>query len=540
MIFKKLAPRIVFPSVCLLFVGLGACLHHLYGDFYQNATDPEYTLLYNGIIVSTGSFAINFIHHPATPTIFIAGLSSLLIRPFAEHSPFVLDFIKRPETYLAAANFLQLLLIGLSAFWAAKKGRQLSKNSFIGILLLLGLFSHYHLLEITARFLPEASLLIPILLSLTLMLRFLYLGENEEQIKKLRWQFPMVVAFGIGCKLSFAPFLLLPILLFVNSWRHFWLIFRNTALFSLLFAYPLFTNYSESFGWIGEMISHSGLHGSGESTFINWSQIPQHVNLLWHDFPAFWVLVLLNSGLVIYLYASRGLSPFEKRLRKVLLAVLLCLSLLIFLVLKHFALHYFMPFYLLSGAWLLFPYLYFSGKANISKKVVQAIVLVAALGLIVNTVYEGKKALQLHRQVAIQRAEKAEMLTKLISEEKAALIVDAPSWGTPFPEYAHAFGFMHTYRRKTYFKDQLREEYPNFYLHVGWTEKFNHWDQFVDFSFIFSKSKVVYLYSGRTTKGMVSILERLEKYRRSGKQIQEQVLWEGQENSQLIRLEQIN
>jgi hypothetical protein len=112
---KAILSHWYFILIPLLFIFLGVYAHGQWGESYQNATDPEYTLLYNGIIVSTGSFAINFIHHPATPTIFIAGLSSLLIRPFAEHSPFVLDFIKRAEYYLAAANLLQLCFIALAA-----------------------------------------------------------------------------------------------------------------------------------------------------------------------------------------------------------------------------------------------------------------------------------------------------------------------------------------------------------------------------------------------------------------------------------------
>jgi hypothetical protein len=372
---------------------------------------------------------------------------------------------------------------------------------------------------------------------MSLIVRYLYKGEREEELNRMRWQFPLLVGFGIACKLSFAPFFLIPLILLVKNGRDLWILIRNTFLSTLLFAYPLFTNYKESFKWIKNMAEHSGMHGSGEENVIDWSQIPLNAKALWLDFPAFWVLASLNVLFLAYLYLKPTDSEFHKRLRRSLLATLICLIGLVLLVLKHFALHYFMPFYALTALWLLFPYIFLLQKKATTNQwqSITAFSLIAALYF--STLWDGKMAIDSQQSTAIKRAKEAEAIKKLIKEEEAALIVDAPFWGTPFPAYAHAFGFMHSYRRKTYFKEALRKEFPNFYLHVGWTNKFNHWDRFVGLDVIFNKSKQVYVYTGPNTKGLSVMKQRLQAYEVNGKQVEEKTLWQSQDGAKLIKWE---
>ena len=526
---------LIIPS---LFVFLAAFFHANYGTFYQNSTDPEYTLLYNGIVVSTGSFAINFIHHPATPTIFIAGLSSLLLRPFAEYSPFVIDFIKRPEFYLTAANLMQLLIIGAASFLAALKVRSSSRKIIYSFFLLLGLFSHHHLLSIASRFLAETTLIIPLVLLVALISSYIFEEGNQAVEKKLRWQIPLLIGFGIACKLSFAPFILVPYVLLVNSWRNFWVVSRNTFLAILLLAYPLFTNFEESFKWISNMLTHSGMHGSGQAGLIKLTDIPTNALTLFQDFPLYWMLFGLNCLLLIYLIAKPAASATVKRLRRSLLSIVLAMLLLLFLTLKHFALHYFMPFYVFSALWFIFPYVFWNELHGSKKKVLNLACVLIGVFMISSTSIASRNHFKTQQTVAEKRAMEAKTINALLDQDQGfSLIVDAPYWGTPFPAYAHAFGFMHSYRRKTYFKKQLREEFPNFYLHVGWTEKFNHWDNFVEINRLFNKSKQLYVYTGPETKGWPSIKQRILAFQAEGKKLEEIELWKNEEGAKLIKWE---
>ncbi|MEQ8908685.1 MAG: hypothetical protein RIC95_05805 [Vicingaceae bacterium] len=524
----------------LLFAAVVRFLHLHWGNFYQLSVDPEYTLLYNGIVVSTGSFAINFIDHPATPSIFISGLSSLFVRLFSAEGSFVHDFISRPESYLQASQLFQLLLITFSCIYSGYKIRVYSQRKWMTYLPIVGLMSHYHLLEISIRFIPETTLLIPLFLMMALMIRFLYSGDQEKVQSKLLWQFPLLIGFGIACKLSFAPLFVLPLVILAGNKRKLWLLVRNTFLFTLLFAYPLFTNFTASSRWITKMLSHSGKHGSGESGFMAFDRIPMHAKSLFLDNPIFWILILLNLIVLVHLYLKPQTSILVKRVRRLMLGFLLSLLFLTLLILKHFALHYMMPFYVLSAMLLVFPLLHLQVELNFSYKKQSPILGGIALLLIVFTTLGTRQLWHEHEQWKNFQKQKQNEIQSLVKDEKAGLVIDAPHWGSPFPEYAHAFGFMHTYKRKTYFKEALRKKYPNFYLNVGWMPEFNHWDQFVDFDHIFSRSKVVYLYSGRGANGMPSILERLKAYRASSSPILQEVLWERQENAQLIRLEKID
>lgn len=508
-----------------------------WGNFYQLSVDPEYTLLYNGIIVSTGSFAINFIDHPATPTIFISGISSLLVRLFTAEGSYVQDFLRRPETYLHASQAFQLLLTLFCCLYASIKIEKFSNRKWLSFIPIVGLFSHYHLVEISIRFLPETTILLPLLLLMALLIQYIYHGEKIEVQKKLSWQIPLLVAFGIACKLSFAPFILLPISLFSKNKHMLLKTLRNTFLFSLLFAYPLFTNFSHASQWIGNMLSHSGKHGAGENNFIAFEKLPLNFKELLADNPFFWFLLLSNAFILIHLYFMPYASQMVKRSRQVLIGLLLSTGFLVILILKHFALHYLMPFYVLSGLLLAFLLLYFQLIFNYSYKY-QAAILAGTSALLLGLNFaQSKSFITDHEHWKTQQIIKQKEVLAKLNDVNAPLIIDAPHWGSPFPAYAHAFGFMHTYKRKTYFKKELREKYPKAYINVGWMPEFNHWDQFVDFDHIFSQSKVVFLYSEGISRQLSSIISRLDTFKNKGHSIQQKQVWKNEDGSQLIRLE---
>jgi hypothetical protein len=482
--------------------------HFNIGDFYQLAVDPEYSILYNGLVIGNGSLAINFIDHPATPLIYLTGFAARLTYLISGDGGYINDFISDPEKYLHVASILNTCLIAFIAYWGGKKIVHYTTSIPIAIVFQLLLFTNSSIIEICSRVIPESTMLIPIILMGVLSLKYIY--SNKESINKNRliWQFSALIAFGTACKLSFAPMALFPLILLGSDLKSILRIIGRIILLSCLFAYPLITNISESVEWFSEMLIHSGKHGTGSSNFMETSSITQNIGIILKKDTWFWALFIIQFVLAIVVRS--------KKVFRVSLALSISLLFILLFTLKHFAIHYIMPFYGFKTLFLILIFLSinefrFFDNIKTKNRIISATTLLLVCLIIIPQVFVAKG----NYNFSIHRKKEAEIkrikFNSLLPKTDYSLIVDAPYWGTPFKEYGNIYGFMNSYRRKTTFKDQLRITYPNFYCYVTWSKGFNHWDNFVDFSVVFEKNNVAIIYIGPEMKGYETIIKRLNQ-----------------------------
>lgn len=525
--------------ISLAFIAITCLFHFNIGDFYQLSVDPEYLILYNSVLVGKGTLAINFIDHPATPLIYISGIAVWVFYLFTGELSYIQDFIQNPEQYLHAASIFNCILIALVSLYASKKVFQYTSSFLLAIVLQLTLFTNSSLLEISSRLIPESTMLIPVFLMCALALKYIYSKSEKLNKNRLIWQFSALVAFGVACKLSFAPMILFPLILLGNNLKSILTIIGRTVLLTCVFAYPLITNISESFEWISDMFLHSGKHGTGDSNVISFQSIPDNlITILFRD-VWFWLLFVLQIITTILVKLRTNQTDKTEKQIRVNIAFISAIILVLILTLKHFSIHYFMPFYgfkmlMLILLWFNLKELNLKGLSN--KKLKPSLAFGIALTLIlIPEVHGAKNHFKYIKSKREKAVKKQEHIKSLIHEENSSLIIDAPYWGTPFHEYAHIYGFMHTYKRKTAFKKELREKYSNFYCYVTWSDSFNHWDKFVDFNTVFEKNSIVYIYIGPSMKGLETIQERLDK---SGIEYRSKTLYNDEETGEeLIKIE---
>ncbi|MEX2380136.1 MAG: hypothetical protein WD530_05300, partial [Vicingaceae bacterium] len=467
--------------VPLAFWMLATALHLKVGDFYQLSVDPEYPLLYNGIVVGTGSFAINFIDHPATPLIFIIGTAARLFHLFTAELSYLQDFLNDPEKYITAANILNNLFIAFALTYAGIKVKKYSGSILLALVIQLSIFSHHSLIGISSRLIPESTMMIPLILISALTIKYIY-NSNQQRIKPYLWQFPLLIAFGVGCKLSFGPMLLFPFILLNTTARQKINLLGYSILFCCIFAYPILTNFEASYQWFSSMATHSGQHGSGEMNIINWIALPTNFNELLAMDPWFFVLMVINFILLLINSLSLDSKPSDQSIRisRAQKATLITLTLIALFTLKHFALHYFMPFLVFRGLLILLIVLFLKElifvvkSVNILRPLVRSSLIITLLFVVNSAAMIAKTSDNFQKNNKAADEHQLYILEQM-DDKNAALIVDAPYWGSPFETYAHAFGFMKAHKRKTYFKIALKEKFPRFYWFVGWTDEFNHW-----------------------------------------------------------------
>src|SRR5690554_2018930 len=503
---------LILPALYLL---VSSVFNREFGNFYQFSVDPEYSIIYNAILIASGNLAINFIAHPATPLIYLSAISSRIVHFFTAETSLKEDFLNHPEKYIHAANTFVNLIIAISLFLCAIYIARLTKSFFIPLILQLSIFANQHTLGLSARLIPELSMLIPIILLTTLTIE--YILSDKKKTNKYLWQFPILIAFGIACKLIFAPLIILPLVLIKANWKYRLKLIRNILILTALFAYPLITNINESSKWIKSIFTHSGIHGGGDDNIINWSLIPEHFISLYKLDPTLFIVIILSFIFYILQLFIKNKSRQLNTILAAILGISLSLFLVILLISKHFSLHYIMPFLAFKSILILLLAwgVYKTIKTNFIKLPLKVYKLIVATIIVIICGIEFKKTndYQISNQgLKSNRLSDYKIVESLIDDNEAALINIPAYWGSPFIAQAHCYSFMHSYRRKTFYKTELKEKFPNFYSFIGWSDKFNHWDNFVELQYIIKHYDKVFLYSENQDdfKKVSKLLKKLE------------------------------
>jgi hypothetical protein len=326
--------------------------------------------------------------------------------------------------------------------------------------------------------------------------------------------FGIIIGFGIACKLSFLPVLMIPLVLLQITFKQKIQLVLYTLLFFAIFAYPVVFNFNQFWQWVSGIITHTGKYGGGEKGFIDLASLHENIKMLFNSDRAFFFITLtslLLSGLLsLNLFKNKGFT--NSRINRAILAINITLLLCIAFTLKHFSLYYFIPFYVfkyllvLLSVILVIQYKKISGSKRIhaiSLSVASIIVLFMSYlqaGEVRSLITEYSKRNEVLRQ-------QYEQITSLIEKDKP-VIMSATYYGAPFIEFAHFSGYIMTGHLRHCFTGYLKEKFPNSYEFVTWNDKFYFWGDLVDFKTILDKTSTsFYIYIGNGQGSNLATIE---------------------------------
>jgi hypothetical protein len=296
--------------------------------------DPAYPYLFNGAGLMKG-YNPGLIEHPGTPVQFAAGFVSVICWSIARLCgltalAFPASIAANPEEYLRVI-MTAFLAMNCAVIWWLGSAIAKATNAVAagiacqcGYLLFGALFPRvFHLGAETFLFLAATGLmgaLTPALFA------------DRECSDKRAWAVGFFIALGISSKMTFAPLILLALLL--GRRRPVMIAIAASGLFTLLLLIPILGQLKGVFAWMISIASHAGTYGTGSGGFVDWAAIPERLGRIAADEPLLVVAAAALIG-VIVLSGSR-----DKRKAIVLAAAA---GTLVLLVLKHFSIHYLVP-----------------------------------------------------------------------------------------------------------------------------------------------------------------------------------------------------
>lgn len=502
------------PSIYLINV---TAIHYSLGPFYMNHVDPEYFYMYNGVVLGAGNLSIQYFAHPGTPLHYMVMLSARITDLF-QPGDYMKSFVDDPEKYVHAANLFINSIIALVLFFAGISVKRYSGSVLTGLTIQMVPFSSMELISLSGRVFPEAILIIPLLLTAVLVLRYIYRDDQEEKDINYEVFFGLIIGFGIAIKLTFIPVMLIPLVLLKRKARQKVFLLLYTLLFFMIFAYPVVFNIQEFWKWTSGIFSHSGKYGSGAKEIINFADVPGNFILLFKQNKTLFLTAL--GALILALFYLPVISRKRqeaKKAGKAIFAVFISFVVSVVFILKHFSDYYFTPFncYILLLILLAMTLIIHSANINqnkLFKNLVVIAVFVSVILLISFQVVKIRSNLKVTYRKTARMEQENERIAAMVDPKKP-IIISGAYFGAPFIETAHFNGFIMSARLKGFYKSYLKEKYPNSYFFVTWLDQFNYWSDKAGFDEILKKtSSSFYIYVGKSRGDDMKIIrERLWK-----------------------------
>jgi len=482
------------------------------GNFFQRTTDPEYFHLLNGINIALFNLSTPYTAHPGTPLQVIVAVSSWPVSFFIPGS-LVENVIDNPELFLKAALVLKSLIIALVLFFIGKQLFASTHNIWFAFLIQLTPFGNYNLITVFGRLSPESIMFVPILLLLIILIQYLYSdSQNSLSNKQLKY-LAITGGLGMAIKFSFIPFLIIPVFLF-KSFKQLFKYGIMSTMFTLLFAFPILFNFSKSMSWFGNMLVKSGQWGGGESTFIDWAQVPDRFFKLMKMNYLFPGLVLVLIALFVYVHFFIKNKKHDLKVLNLITAGLVSgIIVSVFVITKHFAYRYFIPTMMCETmlVYLIVEYARRIFRFKTRNDTLAGLAFAIYFIILIWHIPVFSKTLERTKNSHTHYEERSEIVKNSMSEN-LPVIISSYYAGSPFPEFSLNDAYLLCGNLKSTFSDKLRAKYPQSNFYVGWSPKFYHWNYFRDAGDFIVPEAGVYVFIGQEKEeDLEDILMRLKR-----------------------------
>jgi hypothetical protein len=319
-------------------------VYSAYSAPWGRQVDPESAYAMNGLAWAAG-YPMMKNDHPGTTTILLVGIIVKLWTFFAGHSDVIEFGLKNYDAIIYASRAAEALILSGVLLASGIIVRNATRSTLAAMLFQVAPFVHPEALHFEVILIPESLMVSCAILGMALVVK----AALDER--------PPGVALGTAQGVSFAlglssKYLHLPLAILGVS------LLRSPRAFAAAFlagiaGFFLFNRvlnplvFTGGFHWLVSLATHKGVYGEGEPGFIDF-------NLFWPNMgeiisAAPLVFAVFTAGalaaLVRMLTSRRYLDPVSLTL----LASFLAFAAQLVATSKHFALHYMMASWVLSG-----------------------------------------------------------------------------------------------------------------------------------------------------------------------------------------------
>jgi hypothetical protein len=343
---------LIIPAMLIL---SAAAMKYARGPYYIcSPTDNDYLYLVSSLAMAD-SKPVFFTDHPGTPLQMLGAVTMKITHALdsSQRENLAYAVLKNPEFYLKAINIVLVSLNVLILFFIGLVTFNLTKNVGLGLLLQFSpFFSNITLGWGLNNVSCEPLLMFTSLLFVLILVKLLF----SENIGKSAHRYTLVLAFisgfGIATKMTFAPMLIIPLIVLPKLRNKIGFILV-TALSTILWTWPIHSQYERIVSFFYSILSRKSWYGHGAAG-IDVSSMLYNILIMFKEFlhdPLF-ILFFATFIFIIIMFirsSSSGKKDGHNLSFKILLAVIVSILLSLLIVIKQSAERYALPASCLTG-----------------------------------------------------------------------------------------------------------------------------------------------------------------------------------------------
>jgi hypothetical protein len=350
----KAMALVIFP---LAFLIVALQLTKVSGPSWLSTNfENNYPYLFNSLLLVNGKTP-EYLDHPGVTT-ELFGAAVLQWSGSGSGNVITERVLNNPDQAIKRIQRVQLIFTAFVLWIAPLLTSVYCQRFVLGLLVQLPSLFFISLLRYTIWFSSDLMLVSVSVIAICLSVILMYQRERKKQRLWAIACAGVACALGIATKLTFFPLIIILVACCSGlKNRAIWLVTFILALAGVLA--PVYPNLHYICSWILDLLTHTGIYGSGAPGFtqpgILWGGI---VKLLSHEPKIGWVPVVatLTTLFLLVIGRIRGIVPAKKGIAETAL-ILLALQILGFLLIaKHAFFHYLIPLYLSTGLNLIMLY----------------------------------------------------------------------------------------------------------------------------------------------------------------------------------------
>ena len=440
------------------------------GFYFLRSVDPEYGYLLGGTMLACFKPDIQFITNPGIPVHFIVALVARLVHIFRPGLSLLDDVLLHPEIYIRASlyaiNGLNVIFLFITGLFAYRYTQSIITSLFLQLMPMTNLL----MMESLARLIPEALMLIITCCWLMLILPLIFNHGRAINYRRYSILFGLLFALGITDKLTYFPYLFIPLLL-LPDWKHRMWFGIYSVLFFIILGYPVILNHQFFTDWVISIFTHTGPYGQGDRGFIHIKEFTGHLNVLLD-----YTRIMITSTVVLFLVSlfylyKKGKQGWSDLILKLNIALVAAVILQYIMASKHFAYHYMIPSLLMTTLIIIMIVTSISAVVPIIKKPVVSLTLGISGILIMlwifpkmNNQLKGMKKVTIEKTVAYYK------LAPLIKQSPR--IISPSYYGCSSLDYALAYGLLVSGKYGDFLYKAIADIYPGVYMYFPWGKTF--------------------------------------------------------------------
>jgi hypothetical protein len=487
-------------------------LHDLY-YYFMSWPDPVYCYLLNGLNLASGHLEIGHIDHPGTPLhLLMAVIIKITYWILGNENNIVKDVLIHPERYIHIGSQILVLMNCSLCLVLGNVVYKKSGSAVTALAFQLSTLLSFTLIAYSINLMTE-----PIVVFCGLLFVINYYKYAEGEVSK---RIPYILSLIAGCslatKFSSFPALIVPLFILSNKDRLKYCL--TTPVVFVVFTLPIINKYNYFFGFIYDIITHTGAYGAGAEGIIDLTLYFKNLAKLFTREYIFTFTYGL-SVLTIFLFARKHHDdqPIDTRYKKLLWGLFTAITIQIIITAKHYSYHYLIPVnvYLALVLYLVFKLnqsrlnKFFIGRSF--ARFPLAILTTFIVLLVSNIIY----AYNFFPNIKNPRRETLSVIEQYKALPRLIITVNAAAT----PEPALYFGLAYSGEMRQTYEPVLDSLYPNSFMYFIPEKRLQKWGGDISAKEIASKHPEFLLYNTQNNDSIANVVIHLFEKLKKGKQL---------------------